>query len=67
MLLADYQSYLECQEAASRRYADAEHWTRASILNVARSGKFSSDRAIREYCEDVWGVSPAHVALDAGV
>jgi starch phosphorylase len=62
LLLADYPSYLECQEAVSRRYADAEQWTRASILNVARVGKFSSDRAIREYCEDIWEVSPVHVA-----
>ena len=64
MLLADYRSYVECQETVSRRFADAEHWTRASILNVARIGKFSSDRAIREYCEDIWQVSPVHVALE---
>ena len=66
MVLADYASYLECQEAVSRRYADAEDWTRASILNVARSGKFSSDRAIHEYCADIWHVSPVHVAPDGG-
>jgi glycogen phosphorylase len=64
MVLADYPSYVACQEAVSRRYADAEHWTRTSILNVARIGKFSSDRAIREYCEDIWEVSPVPVALD---
>jgi starch phosphorylase len=64
MLLADYPSYLECQEAVSRAYADAEGWTRMSILNVARIGKFSSDRAIREYCEEIWDVSPVHVGLD---
>jgi starch phosphorylase len=66
MVLADYQSYVECQDAVSRRYADRDDWTRTSILNVARSGKFSSDRAIREYCEEIWDVSPVHVALDAG-
>jgi starch phosphorylase len=65
MLLADYQSYLECQETVSRRWADAEHWTRASILNVARSARFSSDRAIREYCEDIWAVSPVPVTSSA--
>jgi starch phosphorylase len=65
MVLADYQSYVECQDAVSRRYADRDDWTRMSILNVARSGKFSSDRAIREYCDEIWKVSPVHVALDA--
>ncbi|MGE3499002.1 MAG: glycogen/starch/alpha-glucan phosphorylase [Candidatus Binatia bacterium] len=64
MLLADYQSYVECQEEVSRRYADAERWTRMSILNVARIGKFSSDRAIREYCTDTWQVSPVPVSVD---
>jgi starch phosphorylase len=64
MLLADYPSYVECQEAVSRAYADAEGWTRMSILNVARIGKFSSDRAIREYCEEIWHVSPVPVGLD---
>jgi starch phosphorylase len=64
MLLADYRAYLECQETVARAYADVERWARMSILNVARIGKFSSDRAIREYCEDIWGVSPVRVALD---
>ena len=64
MLLADYPSYVECQESVSRRYADPEDWARTSILNVARIGKFSSDRAIREYCQDIWEASPMHVPLD---
>jgi starch phosphorylase len=55
---------VKCQEAVSRQYADRDDWTRMSILNVARSGKFSSDRAIREYCGEIWGVSPVPVALD---
>jgi len=58
MLLADYTSYVECQNRVSEAYLDKEHWTRMSILNVARIGKFSSDRAIREYCEDIWHVQP---------
>ena len=66
LLLADYQSYLDCQERVSRAYADADGWARMSILNVARVGKFSSDRAIREYCEEVWNASPVRVALDDG-
>jgi len=54
MLLHDYSSYLECQAAVSEAYCDMERWTRMSILNVARMGRFSSDRAIREYCQHIW-------------
>jgi starch phosphorylase len=56
MLLADYQSYIDCQEKVNRVWADQKLWTRLSILNVARMGKFSSDRAIREYCRDIWKI-----------
>ncbi len=58
MLLHDYRSYIDCQEAVSRRYADRDDWVRSSILNTARTGKFSSDRAIRQYCREVWKVQP---------
>ena len=58
MVLADYQAYLECQEKVAEAFRDQEQWTRMSILNVARMGKFSSDRSIREYCEKIWGVKP---------
>lgn len=54
LLIADYQSYIECQDRVAQAYGDRETWTRMSILNTARMGKFSSDRAIREYCQDVW-------------
>ena len=57
-VLADYASYIKCQEEVSEAYKDEEHWTKMSILNVARSGKFSSDRAIREYAENIWNVKP---------
>jgi starch phosphorylase len=66
LLFADYRSYVDCQQRASDAYADAERWTRMSILNVARMGRFSSDRAIREYCEDIWQVEPALVVPVAG-
>jgi starch phosphorylase len=66
LLLADYQSYIDCQDQVSQAYRDQEHWTRMSILNVARMGKFSSDRAIREYCEDIWKVQPVCRTQDLG-
>jgi starch phosphorylase len=58
MLLADYQSYVDCQDLVSRAFKDKNNWTRMSILNVARMGKFSSDRSIRDYCERVWNIKP---------
>jgi starch phosphorylase len=63
LLLADYASYIETQDAIGRAYADADNWTRMSILNVARMGKFSSDRAIREYYRDIWHLDPVPVPL----
>ena len=59
MLLADYQSYADCQTEVAHAYRDRHHWTRMSILNVARMGKFSSDRSIRDYCRDIWKIEPA--------
>jgi starch phosphorylase len=58
MLLADYREYVECQERVSEAYSDRNAWTRMSILNCARVGRFSSDRSIREYCRDIWKVTP---------
>jgi starch phosphorylase len=63
LVLADYQSYVECQERVSQAYLDRERWNRMSVLNVARMGKFSSDRSISEYCEDIWKVRPVPVNL----
>ncbi len=62
-LLADFESYLDCQAEVGAAYSDKERWTRMSILNVARMGKFSSDRSIREYCRDIWKVEPVKIAL----
>jgi starch phosphorylase len=56
MLLADYKSYIECQYLVSKAFQDKRSWTRMSILNVARMGKFSSDRSIREYCDKIWKI-----------
>jgi len=58
MVLADYQAYVERQQEVGNAYRDQEHWSRMSILNVARMGKFSSDRAICEYCDRIWSVKP---------
>lgn len=66
LLLADYRAYVECQERVSRTWTDPEAWTRMSILNVARMGKFSSDRAIREYCADIWHAGPVRISEDDG-
>ncbi len=63
MLLADYQFYIDCQEQVSQAYRDQHQWTRMSILNVARMGKFSSDRTIWEYCKDIWHVNPLSIDL----
>lgn len=63
-LLADYQSYVDAQAAASEAYRDTDQWTRMSILNAARSGFFSSDRSMRQYCQDIWGVQPVPVAQE---
>jgi len=57
-ICADFAGYAASQEDVSRKYKDAENWSRMSILNVARIGRFSSDRAIREYCRDIWKTAP---------
>jgi starch phosphorylase len=64
MLFADYQSYVKCQDQVSNAYKERDNWTRMSILNTARMGKFSSDRAIREYCSKIWNAEPVKVELE---
>ncbi len=63
LVLADYADYVQCQERVSAAWKEPERWTRMSILNTARAGKFSSDRSIREYCEDIWKISPLRISL----
>ena len=63
MLLADYQSYIDCQDQVDEAFKDQDRWTRMSILNVARMGKFSSDRVIREYCKEIWNAKPVPISL----
>ncbi len=64
MVLADYQAYAECQQLVDAAYRDVDRWTRMSILNTARSGKFSSDRSVREYCGDIWKAGAVAVQLN---
>ena len=61
MVLADYRAYMEAQTRVSDAFLDVEEWSRRAILNVARMGHFSSDRAIREYCNSIWQVQPVPV------
>jgi starch phosphorylase len=61
LVLADYAAYVSCQPLVSAAWQDSAAWARMSILNTARSGKFSSDRAIAEYCDDIWNVLPVTV------
>ncbi len=63
LVLADYASYIECQDRVSAAWQDTSAWTRMSVLNTARSGKFSSDRAITQYCDDIWNVGPVTVRV----
>ena len=61
LVMADYADYIACQQQVSDTWRDADAWTRKSILNSARSGKFSSDRAITEYCDEIWNVQAVTV------
>lgn len=61
LLMADFDAYLKCQERVSEAFEDPDHWFTMAILNVASSGKFSSDRTIRQYAEEIWNVKPMGV------
>ena len=61
MHLADLTAYIQAQDATRGAYANPEAWARKAILNVASSGKFSSDRTIAEYASEIWNVEPCPV------
>jgi len=63
MVLADYADYISCHERICSLWQDQDKWTSMSILNTARSGSFSSDRAVREYCDQIWKVGPVPIKL----
>ena len=62
LLLVDYPSYIQCSEQAAEAYQDQDRWTRMSIRNVARCGFFSSDRSMRQYCDEIWQVQPVSLS-----
>jgi starch phosphorylase len=64
LVFADYASYVECQANVDAAWRDRDRWTRMSILNAARMGKFSSDRAIREYMREIWKVEPVVIPIE---
>ena len=63
MLMADIESYLRAQEQVDALWGEPKVWTRSAILNVARIGYFSSDRAVREYAEQIWNVTPTPIEM----
>lgn len=63
LVLADFAAYRECQDSVDSVYRDRARWGQMSVLNTARSGKFSSDRTIAEYCRDIWKVDPVPIQI----
>jgi starch phosphorylase len=63
-LFADYESYVKTQDKVSKLYTKQDEWTKKSILNVARMGKFSSDRSVEEYAKKIWNIKPVKVKID---
>ncbi|MBI4842735.1 MAG: glycogen/starch/alpha-glucan phosphorylase [Nitrospirae bacterium] len=63
MLLADYESYIKCQERAGRLFLNQNEWTEKSILTTARMGFFASDRSVHEYCKYIWNIKPVHIVF----
>jgi starch phosphorylase len=66
MLLADLRSYIETQERVGKLYQDPKAWDRQALLNVARAGRFSADRTIREYAQEIWNIRPCIPAAEDG-
>jgi starch phosphorylase len=65
MVMADFDSYVQCQKTLAEAYSKPDKWTKMSILNVANMGRFSSDRTIQQYAEDIWGVKAIPIKLDS--
>jgi starch phosphorylase len=65
-LLADFRSYMDTQDKVDELFRDSDKWTKQAIINVARMGKFSSDRTIIQYANDIWKIKPVHIELNIG-
>jgi starch phosphorylase len=61
MTLADFEDYLQAQQRAADAFQNKAGWIKMSIINCARSGRFSSDRTIRQYNEEIWKLSPVGI------
>ena len=64
-LFPDYRSYIKTQDKVSKLYKDLDKWAQKSILNVARIGKFSSDRSVQQYAKNIWKVKPVKLKMDS--
>jgi starch phosphorylase len=63
LILKDFESYALAQEQVSAAYKDKERWARSAIMNVASSGKFSSDRTIKQYADEIWSLKPIKIEM----
>ena len=63
LLFADFQLYYDCQQRVAQAYKDQDNWTKMAIINVANTGKFSSDRTIKEYAEDIWDIKETKITM----
>ena len=63
LLFADFQQYYDCQQKISKEYKDYDNWTKKAIINVANTGKFSSDRTIKQYAEEIWNIKPVKIEI----
>jgi starch phosphorylase len=63
LVLADFEAYVKAQEEVALAYQDREGWAKKAILNVARVGRFSSDRTIQQYADEIWKIKPVKVEL----
>ncbi len=66
LVCADFESYWECHERVDAAYRDLDGWTRMVVSNLANMGQFSSDRSIRQYAEEIWGVKPLEISMEGG-
>ena len=61
LLLADFDSYVKAREEIQRRYGDRGQWAKSCLVNIAKSGYFSSDRTIQQYASEIWHITPVQM------